>query len=96
MDKARAIQLERFKGTKTYCNAKMTVPQTKKFCKLSQDCQSLMEQAFQSLKLSARAHDKILKIARTIADLEGKEDIQPNHIAEAVSYRGLDRKYWNT
>lgn len=96
VDKARAIQLERFKGTKTYCNAKMTVPQTKKFCKLSQDCQNLMEQAFQSLKLSARAHDKILKIARTIADLEGKEDIQPNHIAEAVSYRGLDRKYWNT
>lgn len=95
VDKAREIQLERFKGSKTYCNAKMTVPQTKKFCKLSYECQNLMEMAFKNLKLSARAHDKILKIARTIADLEGSVDIMPQHIAEAISYRGLDRKYWN-
>ena len=95
VDKAREIQLERFKGSKTYCNAKMTVPQTKKFCKLSNECQNLMEMAFKNLKLSARAHDKILKIARTIADLEGSVDIMPQHIAEAISYRGLDRKYWN-
>ena len=95
VDRARKIQLERFKGTKTYCNAKMTVPQMKKFCKLSEECQKLMEMAFTNLKLSARAHDRILKVARTIADLEGVENIAPNHIAEAVSYRGLDRKYWN-
>ena len=95
VDKAREIQLERFKNSKTYSNAKMTVPQTKKFCHLSEDCQHLMQQAFDSLKLSARAHDRILRVARTIADLEGSQDIKPEHIAEAVSFRGLDRKYWS-
>lgn len=95
VDKARAIQLERFKDAKNYSNAKMTVPQTKKFCTLSPECQNLMEQAFTRLKLSARAHDRILKVARTIADLEGEENILPQHIAEAISYRGLDRKYWS-
>lgn len=95
VDKARAIQLERFKGSKVFCNAKMSVPQTKKFCKLSPDCQRLMETAFTNLKLSARAHDRILKVARTIADLEGVENIEPSHIAEAISYRGLDRKYFS-
>lgn len=95
VDKAREIQLERFKSSKTFSNSKMSVPQTKKYCVLSKDCQELMEQAFTNLKLSARAHDRILKVARTIADLEGKENIEPQHIAEAISYRGLDRKYWN-
>ena len=95
VDKARNIQLERFKNSKTFSNAKMSVPQTKKFCHLSKECQNLMEQAFNSLKLSARAHDRILRVARTIADLEGEENILPQHIAEAISYRSLDRKYWN-
>ncbi len=95
VDKARNIQLERFKNSKTFSNAKMSVPQTKKFCQMSKECQNLMEQAFNSLKLSARAHDRILKVARTIADLEGEENILPQHIAEAISYRSLDRKYWN-
>ncbi len=95
VDKARQVQLERFKNSKTFSNAKMTVPQMKKFCPLSKECQTLMEQAFTNLKLSARAHDRILKVARTIADLEGEESIQPQHIAEAISYRGLDRKYWS-
>lgn len=95
VDKARKIQLERFKGSKNYSNAKMTVPQMKKYCHLSPECLSLMEKAFNSLKLSARAHDRILKVARTIADLDGAADITPAHIAEAISYRGLDRKYWS-
>ncbi len=95
VDKARKVQLERFKNSKNYSNAKMSVPQMKKFCPLSEECQTLMEQAFTNLKLSARAHDRILKVARTIADLEGEENILPQHIAEAISYRGLDRKYWN-
>jgi len=95
VNKARNIQLERFKNTNNYSNAKMSVPQMKKFCPLSIDCQMLMQSAFSSLKLSARAHDRILKVARTIADLEGENDILPQHLAEAISYRGLDRKYWS-
>lgn len=95
VDKARTIQLERFKDGKTFSNAKMSVPQMKKFCHLSKECQKLMEMAFNNLKLSARAHDRILKVARTIADLEGQSEILPAHIAEAISYRGLDRKYWS-
>ncbi len=95
VDRAREIQLERFKNTATYSNAKMSVPQTKKFCKLSKECQNLMEIAFSNLKLSARAHDRILRVARTIADLAGEAEILPEHIAEAISYRSLDRKYWS-
>lgn len=95
VDKAREIQLERFKNSKIFSNAKMSVPQTKKFCQLSPECQKLMEQAFTNLKLSARAHDRILRVARTIADLEGEENILPQHLAEAISYRGLDNKYWS-
>ena len=95
VDKAREIQLARFSGTKTYSNSKMSVPQTKRFCQLSKDCQDLMEYAFTNLKLSARAHDRILRVARTIADLAGEKEISPAHLAEAISYRGLDRKYWS-
>ena len=95
VDKARSIQNTRFANSKTFCNAKMSVPQTKKYCVLSPECQKLMEQAFSNLKLSARAHDRILRVARTIADLAGEENILPQHLAEAISYRGLDRKYWS-
>ena len=95
VDKARNIQLKRFEDSKTFCNAKMSVMESKKFCKLSKDCQQLMEHAFDTLKLSARANDRILKVARTIADLDGEEEILPRHIAEAISYRTLDRKYWS-
>ncbi len=93
VNKAREIQLERFKNSKNFSNAKMSVPATKKFCNLSQDCEDLLKVAFENLKLSARAHDRILKVARTIADLEGSEEILPSHIAEAIGYRSLDRKY---
>lgn len=95
VDKAKKIQIERFKNSKNFSNAKMSVPQMKKFCRLSPECVALMEQAFNTLKLSARAHDRILKVARTIADLDGQEEILPQHIAEAISYRNLDRKYWS-
>lgn len=93
VDKARQIQIKRFSNFKNYCNAKMSVPATKKYCKLSQDCENLLRMAFEKLKLSARAHDRILKVARTIADLAGEENILPEHIAEAISFRSLDRKY---
>ena len=95
VDRARAIQIERFKGAKNFSNAKMSVAQVKKFCKLDVNSEQLLRVAFEKLKLSARAHDRILKVARTIADLEGSENIGANHIAEAISYRTLDRKYWN-
>lgn len=94
VDRARKVQLERFRNAKNYSNAKMSVPQTKSYCKVDEDGEFLLRQAFDKLKLSARAHDRILRVARTIADLEGKENIAVQHIAEAISYRSLDRKYW--
>lgn len=94
VDKARKIQLERFKDEGIYSNSKMNAPQTKKYCHLSVECASLMENAFNKLQLSARAHDRILKVARTIADLDGSEDILPQHIMEAINYRTLDKKYF--
>lgn len=95
VDKARKIQLERFKNDKIYCNAKMNVSLVKKYCNLDEQGEFLLRTAFDRLKLSARAHDRILKVARTIADLEGSENIKQEHIAEAISYRSMDRKYWN-
>lgn len=94
VDKARQIQLERFEGQKNFCNAKMNSAQMKKYCKLDTMGDNLLRNAFERLKLSARAHDRILKVARTIADLDGCKDIEARHIAEAISYRTLDRKYW--
>ncbi len=94
VDKAREIQLERFKGFKNYSNAKMNHVASKKFCKLSPECEDLLETAFNNLHLSARAYDRILKVSRTIADLDGEKDILPQHIAEAIQYRSLDSKYW--
>lgn len=94
VDRARQIQLERFAQSKIFSNAKMSVPETKKYCSLTKEGDDLLRMAFERLKLSARAHDRILRVARTIADLEGEAQIQAPHIAEAISYRTLDRKYW--
>ncbi len=94
VDKARKVQLERFSDSKIYSNAKMNAAQTKKYCQLDEEGKKIMELAFNNLNLSARAHDRILKVARTIADIDGCKDIQPQHIAEAIQYRSLDRKYW--
>lgn len=94
VDRAREIQLKRFKNSKNYCNAKMSVPQTKKYCVLDKTGENILRTAFEKLKLSARANDRLLRLARTIADLDGEENILPQHIAEAIGYRSLDRKYW--
>ncbi len=91
---ARKIQLERFKGTGVSCNAKMTSALTRKYCVLTEDAAKILENSFEKLGLSARAYDKILKIARTIADLDNSENIETRHILEAIQYRALDRKFW--
>lgn len=89
---AREIQNKRFENTKVFCNSKMTVPMCKKYCALEVESEQLLQMAFENLNLSARAHNRILKVARTIADLEGSKHIEVNHIAEAIQYRSLDRK----
>jgi magnesium chelatase family protein len=94
VNKARKIQIERFKGTNVTCNAKMSSSMTRKYCKLSEGAAKTLEISFEKLGLSARAYDKILKVARTIADLDGSENIENKHILEAIQYRSLDRKFW--
>jgi magnesium chelatase family protein len=91
---ARQRQLERFKGEKFYANAQMPSRQIRKYCQIDADSEKLLETAITRLGLSARAHDRILKVARTIADLEGGERISAKHLSEAVQYRTLDRTYW--
>ena len=91
VDKARAIQLKRFAGTGIYTNAKMSSKQIKEFCKLDEQSEMLLKNAFDKFKMSARGYTRILKVARTIADLEGSENITANHILEAISYRNIDK-----
>lgn len=91
---ARKIQQERLAGTGIACNAKMDPAMTKKFCITTDKAMSTLEQIFNRLDFSARAYDKILRVARTIADLEGSELIDASHIAQAVQFRSLDRKLW--
>ena len=93
VNKARAVQLLRFEGTKNYSNAKMGEKEFKKYCRLDKESTDLLEMAFRKLNLSARAYNRILKVARTIADLDGSEDIKKQHILEAIQYRSLDKKY---
>ncbi len=93
---AREIQNQRFKGTGISCNAKMTSALTRKYCRLSPTASKTLELSFERLGLSARAYDKILKVARTIADLDCSENIENIHILEAIQYRSLDRKFWKT
>src|SRR5579885_2529063 len=94
--RAREVQLNRFAaaGERIFCNAQMGPRQIRTYCELSSDCERLLERAMQQQGLSARAHDRILKVARTIADLDGSPEIQSKHIAEAIQYRTLDRSYW--
>lgn len=95
VNKAREIQRKRFAGTGIACNAKMSPKMTKEYCVLSEEASSLLKLSFERLGLSARAYDKILRIARTIADLEESEGIETAHVAQAIQYRSLDRKYWS-
>ncbi len=92
VNKARRLQLERFKGTRIYCNAQMSTRHLKTFCPIDQGSLNVLERAVDKLGLSARAYHRILKIARTIADLEAAQNISSAHIAEAIQYRTLDRR----
>ena len=92
--KARNIQLERYKNMGIYSNSQLTASMLDEFCRVDQKGNELLKDVFEKLGLSARAHSRILKVSRTIADLAGDKDITPVHIAEAIRYRSLDKKFW--
>lgn len=93
--RVRALQAERLRESGIACGAHMSSAQTRRFCTLNPAASALLEKAFERLGLSARAYDKILRVARTVADLGGSEEITQDHIAEAIQYRSLDRKFWS-
>lgn len=95
VNKARLVQQNRFSGTGIQCNARMTPAMLKEYCVLTPAASSLLKSVFDKLGLSARGYDKLLKMSRTIADLEGDDNITEIHVAEAVQYRSLDKKYFS-
>jgi magnesium chelatase family protein len=93
--KARIIQEERFKDSEeTHCNAQMSSKELRRYCKINESGNAILKQAMDNLGLSARAYDRIIKVARTIADLEKSTEIETQHIAEAIQFRSLDREGW--
>lgn len=95
VDAARKIQTERYKNSPTTCNARVTDSEFERYFTLTKEASDLLRAVFDNLELSARGYTRIIKVARTIADLSSSETIEAEHIAEAVQYRSLDRKYWN-
>ncbi len=94
VNKARRIQIERYRGSGISCNARLTPAMLRKYCILTDEASKYLGESFDKLGLSARAYDRILKVARTVADLAGEETIGKNHIFTAIRFRSLDRKYW--
>ncbi len=94
VNNARQIQQKRYAGTGITCNARLTPKLAKIYCKMTEEAEKYLQISFDNLGLSARAYDRILKVARTVADLEGAEIIDKKHIFTAISFRSLDRKYW--
>lgn len=95
VDAARAVQQERYKGSKTTCNSKINAAQFEKYCVIDSDAEKTLKNSFNDLGMTARAYDRVLKVARTVADLEQSEVIKAEHVLEAIQYRSLDRKYWS-
>jgi magnesium chelatase family protein len=95
VNEARKIQQLRYNQYGIYSNSELTPGLIDKYCKLDEQGKKILQNAFEKLGLSARAYTRILKVARTIADLDKKENIEVSHLAEAIGYRSLDRKYWN-
>ena len=94
VSKARLVQRQRFGPDSHRLNSNMSSRQLRRFCVLDEESKGLLKGAMEGLGLSARAHDRILRMARTIADLEGSADIRAGHLTEAIGYRSLDRKLW--
>ena len=92
---AREVQLARYEQEGIYSNAELSPKQIEKYCKIDNQCQEILEMYFKKWNLSARAHARILKVARTIADMKQKKDIEQEELLEAIGYRGLDKKLWN-
>ena len=88
------IQLERYRGTGKHCNAQLNNAEVKRYCAPDAEAVRLLDTAVETMHLSMRAYQRILKVARTIADLEHSQVISSGHIAEAIQYRELDQKYW--
>ena len=91
---ARQIQLERYKGKPIFCNSQLISEDINTYCEISEKQKEILKKAFVMLKMSARAYSRILKVSRTLADLDSSENIQDKHIMEAIQYRSLDRDYW--
>lgn len=94
VNKARKLQEERYKKDNIFSNSELTPKLIEKYCQIDSESKKLLEKAFKKLNLSSRAYNRILKVARTIADLEGRENISKEDIAEAIQYRSLDKKYF--
>jgi magnesium chelatase family protein len=92
--RARERQAERFANSSTRYNAQMSSRDVRKYCELDKGCQQMLRHSVEEMGLSARAHDKILRVSRTIADIAGDEHIDEMHMAEAIGYRNLDRDLW--
>lgn len=94
VEEARSIQINRYKDDNIFSNSQILNKDMLKYCKLNDSSEKIMSQAFKKYKFSARTYNKLLKVSRTIADLDGEELIQDRHILEAIRYRTLDNKYW--
>ena len=95
VEAARKIQNDRYRGTGISCNARLTPALMNKYCHLTDDADRILKAAFEVMGMSARSYDRILKIARTVADLDRSDYIGSAHISQAIQFRSLDRKYWN-
>ena len=95
VEKAREIQKKRFRGRNIRTNSQMGEKELARWCRVGKDCREMMEQAYEQLGLTARSFQKILRVARTVADLEGSTEIEQVHLAEALGYRVTDKKYWS-